>query len=105
MRQYFLDLAARLDGRIRDGEEYQCWLEAESSDFVRFNRSAIRQPGHVRQIYLTLTLFDGLRPEAEQAKDYQQVLDKQLSRLGAKYGREKIAADFLQITTHPRNFQ
>lgn len=61
MRQYFLDLAARLDARMRDGEEYQCWLEAESSDFVRFNRSAIRQPGHVRQIYLTLTLFDGLR--------------------------------------------
>lgn len=50
-------------------------------------------------------LFDGLRPEAEQAKDYLQVLDQQLSRLGAKYGREKIAADFLQITTHPRNFQ
>ncbi len=61
MRQYFLDLAARLDARMRDGDEYQCWLEAESSDFVRFNRSAIRQPGHVRQIYLTLTLFEGLR--------------------------------------------
>ena len=59
MRQYFLDLAARLDARMRDGEDYQCWLAAESSDFVRFNRSAIRQPGHVRQIYLTLTLFEG----------------------------------------------
>ncbi|OWW19677.1 TldD/PmbA family protein [Noviherbaspirillum denitrificans] len=61
MRSYFLDLAARLDARLRDGEEYQCWLAAESSDFVRFNRSAIRQPGHVRQIYLTLTLLDGSR--------------------------------------------
>jgi len=61
MRQYFLDLAARLDARMRDGEEYQCWLSAESTDFVRFNRGAIRQPGHVRQIYLTLTLFDGQR--------------------------------------------
>ena len=61
MRQYFLDLAARLDVRMRDGEDYQCWLAAESSDFVRFNRGAIRQPGHVCQIYLTLTLFDGAR--------------------------------------------
>lgn len=61
MKQYFLDLAARLDARLRDGEEYQCWLAAEASDFVRFNHSAIRQPGHVRQIYLSVTLFQGKR--------------------------------------------
>lgn len=61
MKQYFLDLAARLDARLREGEDYQCWLAAEASDFVRFNRSAIRQPGHVRQIYLSVNLFQGKR--------------------------------------------
>ena len=47
-------------------------------------------------------LFDGLRPEAERAQDYLQALDKQLARLAAKYGRDKIVADFLQIKTRPR---
>lgn len=61
MRQYFHDVAAWLDTRLQNGEEYQCWLAAEASDFVRFNRSAIRQPGHVRQIHLSLDLFQGSR--------------------------------------------
>lgn len=61
MREIFLDLAAQLDGLLQHGEEYQCWLAAEASDFVRFNRSAIRQSGHVQQAYLTLTLFKGRR--------------------------------------------
>ncbi len=61
MKQYFHELAAFLDTRIRDNEQYKCWFAAEASDFVRFNRSAIRQPGHVRQIVLSLTLIDALR--------------------------------------------
>ncbi|RZI40647.1 TldE/PmbA family protein [Herbaspirillum sp. HC18] len=61
MREYFQDLAAYAETRLRPGEEYQCWLSAETSDFVRFNRSAIRQPGSVRQIYLSLTLIKGMR--------------------------------------------
>jgi predicted Zn-dependent protease len=61
MRHYFYDLAAFLDTRIKGGEQYKCWFAAEASDFVRFNRSVIRQPGHVRQIYLSLNLIDGLR--------------------------------------------
>jgi predicted Zn-dependent protease len=61
MKQYFHDLAAYLDTRIRGSEQYKCWFAAEASDFVRFNHSLIRQPGHVRQIYLSLNLIDGLR--------------------------------------------
>jgi predicted Zn-dependent protease len=64
MKPYFYALAAFLDTHIRGAEQYLCWFSAESSDFVRFNRSAIRQPGHVRQIVLTLTLVDGLRHAA-----------------------------------------
>ena len=61
MREYFYRLAGLLDGAMRGGEQYTCWLAAEASDFVRFNRSAIRQAGHVAQRYLTLSLIDGLR--------------------------------------------
>lgn len=61
MQQYFHELAAWLDTRLQHGEQYKCWLSGEASDFVRFNQSAIRQPGHVRQIYLSLSLIDGMR--------------------------------------------
>lgn len=61
MQDYFHLLAAFLDGAMRGTEQYTCWLAAEASDFVRFNRSAIRQAGHVAQRYLTLRLIDGLR--------------------------------------------
>jgi predicted Zn-dependent protease len=61
MRDYFHELARFLDTRIRGSEQYKCWFSAEASDFVRFNRSLIRQPGHVRQLHLSLNLIDGLR--------------------------------------------
>lgn len=61
MQDYFDRLAAYLDSAICGNEQYKCWLAAEASDFVRFNRSAIRQAGHVAQRYLTLSLMDGLR--------------------------------------------
>ncbi|NEX61707.1 TldD/PmbA family protein [Noviherbaspirillum galbum] len=64
MQQYFNEVAAFLAARLRGQEQFKCWLEAESSDFVRFNRSAVRQPGHVRQIMLTVDLADGLRHAA-----------------------------------------
>jgi predicted Zn-dependent protease len=61
MQQYFYELAAFLGSRLQDAEQYKCWFSAEASDFVRFNRSLIRQPGHVRQLSLELDLIDGLR--------------------------------------------
>ena len=61
MQSYFYELAAFLGTRMRGAEQYKCWFSAEASDFIRFNRSVIRQAGHVRQIYLSLHLIDGLR--------------------------------------------
>ena len=61
MQQYFYNLADFIGARIEGREQYKCWLAAEVTDFVRFNKSAIRQPGYVRQINLTLTLIDGAR--------------------------------------------
>ena len=64
MRDYFQALAALLDNAIQGSEQYKCWFAAEATDFVRFNRSAIRQSGHVRQSILTLDLIDGRRHAA-----------------------------------------
>jgi predicted Zn-dependent protease len=61
MQQYFYDLAAFLGTRMQGAEQYKCWFAAEASDFVRFNRSLIRQAGHVCQIHLSLHLINGLR--------------------------------------------
>lgn len=61
MQDYFHALAGLLDRQLSGGERYQCWFEAEASDFVRFNRGLVRQAGHVRQIYLTLELINGQR--------------------------------------------
>ena len=56
MRERFNELAASLEKRLRGGETLLCNLAAERSDFVRFNRSLVRQAGSVQQRYLTLSL-------------------------------------------------
>ena len=61
MKTYFYQLADFIAARLQGSEQYQCWYSAEASDFVRFNRSAIRQSGHVQQAALTLHLIDGRR--------------------------------------------
>ena len=61
MRDYFEAMATILDGAVIGPERYRCWFAAEATDFVRFNHSAIRQAGHVRQVLLTLELIDGQR--------------------------------------------
>jgi predicted Zn-dependent protease len=61
MQNYFYELAEFLQNQIKGNEHFTCWFSAEDSDFVRFNRGAIRQPGHVRQIFLNLQLINGLR--------------------------------------------
>lgn len=61
MHDYFYELTKCLQNQIKGNEHFTCWFSAEDSDFVRFNRGAIRQPGHVRQMYLNLQLIDGLR--------------------------------------------
>ena len=59
MRQYFEDLAAFLESRARPSEVIVSRLAAEDSDFIRFNRSVVRQATAVRQLSWTLTLVDG----------------------------------------------
>lgn len=61
METYFNALADYLTKHLRGNEVFLANLSGEESDFVRFNRSLVRQAGSVRQQYLSLTLIDGLR--------------------------------------------
>jgi predicted Zn-dependent protease len=61
MRAYFEELADFLEARARPAEVVISRLSAEDSDFVRFNKSAVRQATAVRQVDWTLTLIDGTR--------------------------------------------
>jgi predicted Zn-dependent protease len=64
MQEYFYALADAITGSLHGGEFYTCTFRAEDSDFVRFNRSAIRQAGTVVQRFLTLDLIHGRRHAA-----------------------------------------
>jgi predicted Zn-dependent protease len=56
MRERFTELSGALEKELRPGEVLLSSLSAERSDFVRFNRSLVRQAGTVAQAYLTLRL-------------------------------------------------
>jgi predicted Zn-dependent protease len=61
MEDYFSQLADYLTSLLQAEEVYTCTFTAEDSDFVRFNRSAIRQAGAVTQRYLNVDLISGMR--------------------------------------------
>ncbi|MBM3287066.1 MAG: TldE/PmbA family protein [Candidatus Eisenbacteria bacterium] len=61
MQQAFYELADHLTSLMRGGEVYTCYFSGEVSDFVRFNKSAIRQPGRVTQRHLFIDLISGSR--------------------------------------------
>ena len=65
MQSYFNQLADTLTAACQGDEVLLLHLSAEESDFVRFNRSAIRQGGVVEQRYLTLELIVGQRHVSE----------------------------------------
>ncbi|MEI7835842.1 MAG: metallopeptidase TldD-related protein [Planctomycetota bacterium] len=61
MQQRFFEYVDALTGKLKGKEVLLASYDGEESDFVRFNRSAIRQPGSVMQQYVTLELIDGKR--------------------------------------------
>ena len=64
MQDYFHALADTLTAHLQGREVYTCTFRGEDSDFVRFNRSAVRQAGTVRQRTLSLDLIEGRRHAA-----------------------------------------
>ena len=66
MKGYFHDLAAHIDTLARPGEVIVSSLAAEDSDFIRFNKSAVRQAMAIRQVLWTLSLIrDNRRLDAK----------------------------------------
>src|SRR5262245_16013679 len=61
MQEYFYQLADHLTALLRGKEISMYSFSAEDSDFVRFNRSAVRQAGTVMQRYLSLSLINSAR--------------------------------------------
>lgn len=59
MRSFFYDIANELFKHLHASEWCELYLSSESTNFVRINKSQIRQPGHVTQHFLTLRLGSG----------------------------------------------
>ncbi|MBI3229143.1 MAG: TldE/PmbA family protein, partial [Burkholderiales bacterium] len=59
MQEYFYALADFIQAQLAEGERFKCWFSGEQSDFVRFNKGLIRQPGSVEQTSLSLNLING----------------------------------------------
>ncbi|MBT3548568.1 MAG: hypothetical protein HN490_01445, partial [Gammaproteobacteria bacterium] len=57
MKDYFKKIANHLFNSLQNGEILLLNLDAEKTDFVRFNHAKIRQAGNVRQVTITLNLL------------------------------------------------
>lgn len=64
MHEYFYTLADAITALLKGDEIYTCTFRGEDSDFVRFNRSAVRQAGTVTQRFFNLDLIRGQRHAA-----------------------------------------
>ncbi len=64
MKAQFFELADRLRGTLAPSETLLASLDAERSDFVRFNRGRVRQAGSVEQRFLSLRLVRDRRQAA-----------------------------------------
>lgn len=65
MKDLFFSLVDQLQNQLQGGEEFAAYFCGEYSDFVRFNRGKVRQPGHVAQAQLNLRLIQGNRHASE----------------------------------------
>lgn len=61
MKSHFFELADALRTALRGEEILLCYLSAERSDFVRFNKALVRQAGTVEQRYLSMRLIRAQR--------------------------------------------
>jgi len=107
MRNYFEDLAKSVEARTRPSEVIISRLSAEESDFIRFNKSAVRQATAVRQFSWSLTLIEGTR-RIDSSISLSGRLDADREALAAlldtlRLGIADVPEDpFLLIETQPR---
>lgn len=61
MQNHFFGIVDGLRGRLKGEEVLLAGISGERSQFIRFNKSLLRQPGAVDQSYLSLELVRGQR--------------------------------------------
>ena len=76
----FYALAERLCGECAADEKISLYFEGEDTDFVRFTRARIRQPGHVKQGFVSLRLVAGAK-SVEAKSALSNTLDVDTQRL------------------------
>jgi len=64
MRAYFNEIADEAQRHLLGDEIFTGHFQGEDSDFVRFNRSEVRQAGSVVQLSITIDLIEGRRHAA-----------------------------------------
>ena len=64
MQDYFYKLVDSLFEKLKTDEYLLCSFSGEDSDFVRFNKSLVRQAGSVNQRFLMIKLVRGKRQAA-----------------------------------------
>ena len=57
MRDYFKKISELLFNNLESNEILILNIDAEKTDFIRFNHAKIRQAGNVNQVTLTLTMI------------------------------------------------
>ncbi|RYE95128.1 MAG: TldE/PmbA family protein [Myxococcales bacterium] len=99
METYFDELAGWLPGQAQGGEQVGCWLSAERSDFVRFNRGKVRQAGSVRQQTARLQLTAGRR-QASSELSLTGHLDDDRAAIAAELAQLRALVDGLPDDPH-----
>jgi predicted Zn-dependent protease len=61
MQQQFMEMADFLSSLLTGDEILTTYINAENSDFVRFNHAKVRQPGSVTQANIQIRLINGKR--------------------------------------------
>src|SRR5690242_1757661 len=82
MQEQFFALADAVTARLKGEEGFLLRFSGETSQFVRFTRAAVRQPGTVDQRYVALELFRGKR-HAETTLALTEARNEDLTRVGA----------------------
>jgi predicted Zn-dependent protease len=105
VRERFFELAERLGRELAAGETALCTLDAERSDFVRFNRGRVRQAGSVEQRFLSIRLVRDRRQAEATVAIAGNGEDLELARTTVARLREALARlpedPWLLIAEHP----
>jgi predicted Zn-dependent protease len=108
MRESFELLAHELMRLRSAGEEFTAWFQGEQSDFVRFNRGRVRQPGTVHQVSAGVRLIRGARHASSTITLAGEPALDRLRLAGAVQTLRRVLTDvpedpFLLYSTAPQN--